>query len=222
MDKIDDIVKELIEYNKKMQIHSSIQLCKQTPTLPICNLVDNNNWDLFYTEDHFKNLFSKGAERMNTWKYLLNEPPTVYFSNEIKPHTPDENTLLQDIIKQLQYLKNNKIQLYYFIFAALIILFQVFGDGNHRTAAYFMKKYTGNDITLHQMKFINGLMNKLDYHLIKSDPIHILHTLIYDLIDGYNVRYSGNIKRKTRMNKRKTKTKIKTRITRKRNCKKKT
>jgi hypothetical protein len=176
---------DLIGYNIDIQINTMIELCKDNPSLQLCrNVVSNTyeNWYTYFTKDNNKNLFSKGFERLDTWKQLFKYIPSVYFSKEIIPKTPQDIEAINKIINKLTYLKNNNKFIYFFIFSSLIIIFQVFGNGNHRTAQYFMKSNQQCNISEKQMKRINLLLNCNDYYVVKNNPIQEMSKLITSLI----------------------------------------
>jgi hypothetical protein len=136
-----------------------------------------------------KNLFSKGRERLDTWKHLMLDNFTLFFSKVITPQSSEEKRLMSAMIYKLYYLKKYKIHSYYFIFAALIILFQVFGDGNHRTAQQFMKLMRANEITMLQMREINNLLNTNDYYNINKSPIKQMYKLINNIINILELKH---------------------------------
>jgi hypothetical protein len=183
---VNSIINDLIKFNKEIQIETMIHLCKKDPTLHLCRngLVNNyENWNNFFSSDNNKNLFSKGFQRLDTWINLLNEPSRLYFTKEIVPSSSREDQyLLDELLNTLDYLKQNKKEKYYFILASLIIIFQVFGDANHRTANYFMKNMTYLEINTAQMNKINELLSLNDYYTIKDNPIRNMNHLINELI----------------------------------------
>jgi hypothetical protein len=78
----------------------------------------------------FEKLFSKGSDRLKSWILLYNH--SVYWhpvNNKFKIHDP--------MFEHMEHSK--KI----FCLTVAMIAFQVFGDGNHRTAYYFYEKNVG-------------------------------------------------------------------------------
>jgi hypothetical protein len=185
MNEINYIIDELISYNKQLQIEGIIELCNTNPTSDLCRNVTNNNyveWDRFFTVDNNKNLFSKGINRLETWKHLFEDNSVLYFSKVIVPQTLIEEDLMRKLTSKLNYLKEKNIYSYYFIFASLIILFQIFGDGNHRTAQYFMKIMRFPQINMSQMREINNLISRSDYYNINEQPIKRMYKLVNEII----------------------------------------
>ena len=209
MNEINLIIDDLISYNKQLQIEKMIELCNTNPSSHLCRNVTTNNyseWERFFTLDNNNNLFSKGLERLATWKHLFKDNSVLYFSKIITPQTSDDEQLMKDITTKLNYLKENKIYSYYFIFASLIILFQVFGDGNHRTAQYFMKIMSEPEIIMRQMSEINNLLSRYDYYNINESPIKRMNQLINEIISISEIS-GGTITKRTKVKKIKRKSK---------------
>jgi len=207
MNDINLLMKNLINFNKDIQIKERIKLCNNNPSSHLCRNVNFNNYDEWYYYfdiNNNKNLFSKGLERFETWKRLLKEPPQLYFSKIIMPQIPSEELILTTLINKLIHLKENKPNVYFFILASLIIIFQVFGDGNHRTAQHFMKIMGFSEITLTQMTSINRLISLNEYYSINMSPITKMTVLIDQLINistlrgGRKVKSRKNIDKKTK------------------------
>jgi len=213
-----DIIHDMVVFNKEEQIKTRIQLCEDNPSLMVCSHVDKNtyeHWYNYYSQNENANLFSKGINRLETWDKLFQNKPILYFSKEIIPADSKENARLQNIIKILKRLKAVKPLYYFFIFAGLIIIFQVFGDANHRTAKFFYKKMTGNDMTPQQEMVINDeLLRKYEYYSIENTtPIYTMNKIIKKLIEIISTVNGG--KRKSKKCKSKGKCKIKKYKTRK-------
>ena len=186
MDEIIEIITYLITYNIDLQINSMIQLCEENQSSHLCRNVTKNNYDEWYKYfrmNNYNHLFSKGLERLDTWKYLFQTSPSLYFLKEIIPQTFEENRVLNELIQKLIYLRENNKYIYFFIFSSLIIIFQVFGNGNHRTAQFFMKTMRHVNINEKQMKEINNLLNYNDYYVVKNNPIKEMSKLINSLIN---------------------------------------
>ena len=100
----------------------------------------------------FEKQFSKGIDRLRSWLLL-------YQTNiSWNPYT-------------------ERI----FCLTALLITYQVFGDGNHRTAYHFYEKHTGYAISERLKQNINDFYRYHDYTTIKvnSDLINKLKGLGY-------------------------------------------
>jgi hypothetical protein len=107
---------DVINQNIIFQAISRYEACIIKPTHPYLQLVHSNtleNWIIYFKIDN--NIYSKGTERLYTWLTLFNYPRLLSLSHDLR----------------------------YFVLSSLIILFQIYGDGNHRTASYFYNKYTG-------------------------------------------------------------------------------
>lgn len=211
---IFDIIEELINFNKDQQIKSRIELCESNPSIHVCTLVEENNyenWYNFYSEDNNKNLFSKGKDRLDSWTHLFQEEPTFFFSKEIVP-TPYTRGVIQTLLNKLNNLRTTDIKTYFFVLAGLIVIFQVFGDANHRTAKYFYNKMTGEDISEEQEMKINDILRSNDYYSIASNPIVKMTKIINQLINIITTVTGGK--------KRKNMTKRTRKIRKKRSIKK--
>lgn len=82
------------------------------------------------SHDDVEKQFSKGLDRLKSWLLLYNH--SIYWH----PYTKKHEEYAADFANLS---KNQKI----FCLSVLMILFQVFGDGNHRTAYYFYEKKIG-------------------------------------------------------------------------------
>lgn len=117
--------------------------------------------------------FSKGFRRLKMWLDLAYKIPPLYI---------DENDK-QEIVKSLN-IPYSEAKLY--ALAGLMVIFQVFGDGNHRTANEYFKSYTGKSLTEKQMNYINDVMNMRgnDFYQIATNRYpparidEIVHTLM--------------------------------------------
>ena len=94
----------------------------------------------------------------------------------------------------------------YFILAGLIVIFQVFGDANHRTAKHFYKETTGKSISLNQETKINNLLSNYDYYGITNDPIIKMYEIVNELYRIASSISGGKTKNK---HKNKNKNKVK-------------
>ncbi len=174
----DTIINELVAYNKELQINTMMELCIRNKSSQLSENIKNNAYENL-------NVFSKGLERLNTWKQLLQDNSILYFSKIITPTTEEDKKLMHNINTKINYLKYNNKHLYCFLFASLIIIFQIFGDGNHRTAQYFMKIMGYPKINYIQMNEIDNILFKNDYFIINKYPIKKMNDIINNLIDVY-------------------------------------
>jgi hypothetical protein len=169
-------VNELIEYNKDLLVNTYYNMCKQNPKEFICKKVMNNtieNWRIYLEI----NQFNKGINRLETWNHINQQNPFIYVKNNSDyKFIPPKS---YQYINELNMLKKEEL---YFILAGLIIIFQVFGDGNHRTADYFYKRMLNKNISQEQFKKINNILNNVDYNgIIERDPA-IIKNIIRDLL----------------------------------------
>ena len=109
--------------------------------------------------------FGKGYRRLYDW-FNLREYNIIHLSN---------NETIE--IKMLKYLKNKDKNCYYFCVSGLIILFQVFSDGNHRTANDYYFKNTNKYIDSKQMEKINHLFSIFDYYTFRVNNHKIYETI---------------------------------------------
>lgn len=182
---MDDQIEKIIYYNKVLQITDSIN-CYNTliRNQNINSIVTENTfdkWNYYFSISNNKNQFSKGSDRLNTWLHLCHEIPILYFNKKVIPRTKKEIYLLTELINKLITIKNNNKFEYLFILSALIIIFQVFGDGNHRTSKYLMSLNDFN-ISQTQEEKINDILREKDYFVILNNPIEIMDNVINNLI----------------------------------------
>jgi len=152
-----DLYNQLIEFNKKEQIESRIDLCNRKPQLNVCNHVTQNTyekWSQYYSHSNYKNLFSKGQDRFEKWKKL----ESMNFENSV-------------INQQLITIMNSNKHKFYFIIAALIIIFQVFGDANHRTGRYYYKKNTNSTLNDTQETMIKNILREFEYTTMNDNKL---------------------------------------------------
>lgn len=118
--------------------------------------------------DTLEKQFSKGIDRLKSWLLLyLNN---VYWNPNTNPYGCYEPEFAN---------LNEKERT--FCLTALMIVFQVFGDGNHRTAYKFYEKTIGFPITERLKQNITDFYRSYDYTTIKvnSNLIKKLKNLGY-------------------------------------------
>jgi len=115
--------------------------------------------------------FGKGYRRLHDW-FHLKEYDIIYLSDNNKFD-----------IKFLKSLKRENKDAYYFCISGLIILFQVFSDGNHRTANEYYFKNTNKHIELEKMKKINHLFSLFDYYTFRVNEYKI-YEMINMILDN--------------------------------------
>ena len=71
----------------------------------------------------------------------------------------------------------------WFVLCGLIILFQVFGDGNHRTARFLYNKFTGHEVDFDKVHDIPTL----EYEITAPMSINVCNTYIQKLLDIYRI-----------------------------------
>jgi hypothetical protein len=104
-------------FNMIQQSITKHQLCVNHPDHYYNSLVSNNtisHWNNYFMEDRYR-LYTKGTVRLDNLCRVYDNP----------------------LYKQLNTDEA------WFVLSGLIILFQVFGDGNHRTARFLYNKFTG-------------------------------------------------------------------------------
>ena len=116
----------------------------------------------------FEKQFSKGIDRLRSW--LLLYQTNISWNPYTNPHGCYESTFADLTDKER-----------IFCLTALLITYQVFGDGNHRTAYHFYEKHTGYAISERLKQNINDFYRYHDYTTIKvnSDLINKLKGLGY-------------------------------------------
>jgi hypothetical protein len=201
------IIKQLIKFNVEQQIQSRMELCKQDQTMQMCREVPSNeynNWYKFYTKDKYNNLFSKGKSRLRSWCRLMKDPPIFEFPN----FSPNEDEMegIETLSNKLVYMNGVNPDCYYFIMSSLMVIFQIFGDGNHRTANFFYELSTGHQFGLSsiQQEKIKKVYQQNDYFTVSKNPIKVLTNIVNELETICNANVGGKRKRTriTRRNRR--------------------
>lgn len=168
---------EIIEYNKEMLIDYYYHLCKTNIDSNICRKVTENTLETWKTYID-KNQFLKGMDRLETWRHLAEDKPFIYIkNNSMYKFIPPKN------YQYLNVLNNLKKESLYFVLASLIIIFQVFGDGNHRTAHYFYYKMTNKHFTPKQLSKIDEVLKFFDYGGEFERNPEIINEIIGKLVD---------------------------------------
>lgn len=142
---------------------------------------------------HRDELFSKGVERRNLWLDILRgELPLDLV---LKPLV-----VRNILVERINHMKHDDLNTFYFVIAGLMIIFQVFSDGNHRTASQFYYMLTNRHITEKQYNAIKTIYQSSgDFLRYCNNPKYIM-MLIEQLA---SVSHSGGSKIKK--TKRKTK-----------------
>ena len=136
--------------NIQFQALSRYVVCVTQPTHPYLQLVNSNtmdNWIIYYASCD-SHIYSKGIHRLNLWIFL---------------HT---SRLFETIPNNIKY----------FVLSGLIILLQVYGDGNHRTASYFYNLHTNDKLNIDLIKRVRYEFNQ-DIHDIEGVNIAILQLI---------------------------------------------
>jgi hypothetical protein len=147
--------KELINYNNTLRNYSDEQMHNEI-------LINNS-----------KMQFSKGINRLKTWMFLAYNTPSVLW-NEFA-HTFTSFDIMDELNKEQRA----------YICSALIIYFQVFGDGNHRTAYKYFQHITGRELSLNEKYCIYTIRE--DYHHILAEdcPTYNLYSIINILLSSF-------------------------------------
>ena len=128
------LIHELVEpFNASQQAYSRYMICINQPNHIYIQSVTTNtisNWEKYFMDDLHR-LYSKGSVRLdNLYTICAHLINTQYSLNES-----------------------------WFIIAGSIILLQVYGDGNHRTANFLYTKYTRQVINfeiVHQIQVLES------------------------------------------------------------------
>jgi len=130
---------------------------------------DGENLELYSNKQ-----FSKGFNRLKIWLDLAYKSPPVYIDKNNKEYT----------VKELN-VQDSEAKIY--ALTGLIVIFQVFGDANHRTSNEYFKKYTGKSLTHEQMEFINDIMRTTDFYNIinNSYPPSVIGDIAERLMSKY-------------------------------------
>ena len=183
------MISQLIEFNKDQQIQSRMAFCslKENRDSRVCGLAGGENtydaWLEYYSADDNKNVFSKGMDRFETWKQLFLSAKLVFKGREIKGSDDDG---VDNFLREFKKIKAKNPDLFVFVCAGLIVIFQVFGDGNHRTANFLYEKVRRKEIRREQMEGINDLLRVNDYSSIADEPGK-MDTIIRGLISVFNM-----------------------------------
>ena len=149
--------------------------------------------------------FSKGFDRLRAWLNLAyrSHPSLI----DIDKHGNSTIT----VVKILDDPRMNRLTKLY-VLSGLIVIFQVFGDGNHRTAYEYFKRSAGRELT-NQEKQLIGSLNAYTYSwagiMQNKHPLSILEQIIETLSSKFNHmnHLRGGKSRKIKNKSRKNKTK---------------
>ena len=179
-----NLYNDLIEFNKTQQINSRIVLCNKNTQHPVCQNVSMNNddeWYQYYSKNNNENLFSKGRDRFERWKEL----ESIKLDNE-------------EIKQRLTIIRNSNKHHFYFVISALIIIFQVFGDGNHRTAVYYFNKMTNSTIKDTQITKIQNILRTFDYPSMDDDKLLSIINKLNNISNDISRGGKTTIKKRTK------------------------
>lgn len=147
-----------MDYDNSVNYDNIIQLTRENSELDkVVNFLTKENKKVRGIEEESfigsRVQFSKGYRRFYDWIYLFSK--NVVKEKDIRT-TKLINTNLGD------YEADSRQR--YFILSGLVIIFQIFSDGNHRTASNFYKQYTGNQLTHEMLRCIDDIMRRNDYY----------------------------------------------------------
>jgi hypothetical protein len=137
-------------FNAMQQAISRYKFCLHNPSHPYTLLVSSNtvhNWEKFFI-NNMDRLYSKGYSRRCAILKVISD-------NEYQHLSPIEG---------------------WFVFAGLIILFQMYGDGNHRTASYLYHQQTGLCFPSYEIDYIQYEYN--DTKSIDKDIPHLITLML--------------------------------------------
>jgi len=106
--------------------------------------------------DTFEKQFAKGTDRLKSW-LILSKLSRVW-----NPYTC-QDSYYEPFFDNLDEKTKN------FCLAVLIIVFQIFGDGNHRTAYLFYEKKLGYPISDELIERIKHFHSQYDFFNLKCD-----------------------------------------------------
>ena len=134
----------------------------------IYKMIVNYNKELRCDCDSFDKQFSKGIDRLKSWLLL--------YENNLSWNPYTNATGCYETAFAILNDKEKTLCL-----TVLMIVYQVFGDGNHRTAYYFYEKQMGFAISDKIKQNINDFYRYHDYTTIKvnSDLIKKIKSLGY-------------------------------------------
>jgi hypothetical protein len=153
--------------------------------------------------------FSKNLNRLKYWVHLAYDEPSMLWNGK-NSYTQINDLIINNSINNLRQEEKN------FILTAMIIIFQVFGDGNHRTSYKFFSDETGRELTNKEKTLLDILHrnNSYDVLLRESEPEKKIKQFIKQILYQYRLihRTGGKKKyRKTKKTKKRKKNKTKKR-----------
>lgn len=122
--------------------------------------------------------FSKGFDRLHAWLSLAYKYPSQFGVDKYgKPF----------MVKSLSNPHLDKFAKLYAL-AGLIVIFQVFGDGNHRTSSEFFKRNTGRELRDEEKNLIEDFNRSYDWHRISNNsyPPAIIDDIVDALVSKFN------------------------------------
>ena len=150
--------------------------------------------------------FSKGFDRLHAWLSLTYKRPSQFGIDKYgEPY----------IVKSLNNPRINE-QAKLYVLSALIVIFQVFGDGNHRTSSEFFKRNTGRELREEEKNLIEDFNRKYDWYRIANNsyPPAIIDDIVDTLVPNFNhmngLRGGKSKKKRNKSTKNKTKKHSKT------------
>jgi hypothetical protein len=161
--------------------------------------------DFNHTINRQSNQFLKGIDRLNKWLFIVYHNPSCLFIGKNK--CININNILNKLTNEEKY----------FVFSALIVLFQIFGDGNHRTAYEFFKSNTGRELTNEEKEIIERHHRNFEYYNLAEgygDPVKMLVNIINSLVSEFrhlNSVRGGKIKNKLKLSSKSRRSKSKSR-----------
>lgn len=122
--------------------------------------------------------FSKGFERLRTWLNLAyKEHSQLGVDKYGKPN----------VVKTLTNPLLDKSAKFYAL-AGLMVIFQVFGDGNHRTASKYFKQNAGRELRDEEKNLIEDFNRTYNWHgiIISQCPPAIIDEIVENLTSKFN------------------------------------
>jgi len=162
---------EFVNLNLDYQVESTIARTRQENSVEVRDQIRRE-----LLKNNRANHFSKGFERLKTWLDLAYRDPSVFIDSK-------GNKYPINAFNGLSH--EQKI----YCLSGLIIIFQVFGDGNHRTAYEYFRRMVGRELTDGEKSRLLEAHSeyKWDYLSYRyNDPIKILGGMINKLSNNSN------------------------------------
>ena len=168
-----------VNQNIKFRTEEALQKQITLGNIHIDDFTEQENFRRMFEDDLLANdrekQFSKGFERLHKWLYLAYREPSSFGVD--KYGNPN-------IVKSLNNPQINRLSKLYAL-TGLMVFFQVFGDGNHRTAFSYFKENAGRELTYKEKEIINEL-NRYNYSWDNITNASILDVVVESLASKFS------------------------------------